>query len=772
MEIINIEGTVDIKTKELRFDIIRPVVSGENRTAQLKIAVPENLQAEDIYLEFKLPDKSRYVSPKLDITEGYAMHKLLNICLAKSGHLAIQLTAVKFAGEDTEVFKSKINTQISVSEGINAGEQIIESNPDIIAEVQNAINETLEVKNQLLEDKENDVFKGEKGDEGIVDYSITVTEYTDTNLYGLNSYCSYNGKLYKSLQADNTGNNPQTETDFWEEAYYDKDFIDNAFNNAATAEQGTKADNAVPSTRKINNKELSEDIILTPSDIGAATSEQGTKADSALQTETDPTVPSWAKEISKPSYDFNEISGILSGLQISDSFINAGKNINAVRDGDTGNLTLSAEIPLTYTCNGVNDNEEITNIVKEFYNSATLSNNANLKLTIIGKLGITNYKLYGDGSYDDNYRTFELGVNGYTGNRKVIIDWGGAEIPELNFDDGTTWSRLILIGNCDTPITMINLNVKITRTSNGYVYCCKGDNFNLYDCDIHVYNTAQGVSTAIAGNEVYLQNCKFYNYGGAQYTNNTIDGDNATIINCKFETIERSVYPINCEGAFVQGCHITAEGTSTVQVQCNSKDNCTFFNCILEISGKGTLRCNSGENCNFINCTLLANSTDSNSAVSANQGSSCYFLNCKLTATGNYFSSSGVKGNSASNCLFMGCILSAVNNRVNGYAYGANVWRGVMIGCELSAYVPEGGTGQAVGFFLNSSASNNCIINGCKFIDNPPSGYEQNASIIIDGTDTGGRYMITNNFISGSIITHTATGGNYIKEPNITGGTF
>lgn len=40
---------------------------------------------------------------------------------------------------------------------------------------------------------------------------------------------------------------------------------------------------AVPSTRKVNNKSLSSDISLTASDVGAATSAQGTKADSALQ---------------------------------------------------------------------------------------------------------------------------------------------------------------------------------------------------------------------------------------------------------------------------------------------------------------------------------------------------------------------------------------------------------------------------------------------------------------------------------------------------------
>lgn len=36
----------------------------------------------------------------------------------------------------------------------------------------------------------------------------------------------------------------------------------------ATAEQGTKADNAVPNTRKVNNKALSADITLGASDVG------------------------------------------------------------------------------------------------------------------------------------------------------------------------------------------------------------------------------------------------------------------------------------------------------------------------------------------------------------------------------------------------------------------------------------------------------------------------------------------------------------------------
>lgn len=41
-----------------------------------------------------------------------------------------------------------------------------------------------------------------------------------------------------------------------------------------------------------------------------ATAAQGAKADTALQSETDPTVPSWAKQSTKPSYSAAEISGL------------------------------------------------------------------------------------------------------------------------------------------------------------------------------------------------------------------------------------------------------------------------------------------------------------------------------------------------------------------------------------------------------------------------------------------------------------------------------
>lgn len=51
----------------------------------------------------------------------------------------------------------------------------------------------------------------------------------------------------------------------------------------ATAVQPAVLNNYVPTSRKINNKELTENITLDASDVGAATAAQGTKADGAVR---------------------------------------------------------------------------------------------------------------------------------------------------------------------------------------------------------------------------------------------------------------------------------------------------------------------------------------------------------------------------------------------------------------------------------------------------------------------------------------------------------
>jgi hypothetical protein len=169
-----------------------------------------------------------------------------------------------------------------------------------------------------------------------------------------------------------------------------------------------------------------------------ATAAQGAKADTALQsfTETDPTVPAWAKAAAKPSYNFNEITGLMSALQLPDNLINGINNVSANFNSATEQWDVSAEIPFVFECNGVNDNERLSNLVKDFYNSTTLADNANLKVVVKGKLGVTNTRLYGSGTYADNYRVFEFGVEGFTGNRRVLIK------KESDFKSNGVWNKL------------------------------------------------------------------------------------------------------------------------------------------------------------------------------------------------------------------------------------------------------------------------------------------------------------------------------------------
>lgn len=71
---------------------------------------------------------------------------------------------------------------------------------------------------------------------------------------------------------------------------------------------------------KINGVELSGD--KSSSMLGLATASQGSKADTALQsfTESDPTVPSWAKQATKPSYTAGEV-GAAPALGTDDNYV-------------------------------------------------------------------------------------------------------------------------------------------------------------------------------------------------------------------------------------------------------------------------------------------------------------------------------------------------------------------------------------------------------------------------------------------------------------------
>ena len=92
---------------------------------------------------------------------------------------------------------------------------------------------------------------------------------------------------------------------------------------------------AVPTSRTVNGKALSSDISLTASDVGA------------ISTETDPTVPSWAKASTKPTYTASEVGAVpttrtVNNKALSSDITLAASDVGAVPTTDiTGSQTAN-----------------------------------------------------------------------------------------------------------------------------------------------------------------------------------------------------------------------------------------------------------------------------------------------------------------------------------------------------------------------------------------------------------------------------------------------
>lgn len=109
---------------------------------------------------------------------------------------------------------------------------------------------------------------------------------------------------------------------------------------------------AVPTTRKVNGKALSSDITLSASDVSALPSSTSIPSktsdltnDSGFitgYTETDPTVPSWAKQSSKPSYTAAEVGAVPTTRKVNGKALSADITLSA---SDVSALPSSTAIP-------------------------------------------------------------------------------------------------------------------------------------------------------------------------------------------------------------------------------------------------------------------------------------------------------------------------------------------------------------------------------------------------------------------------------------------
>lgn len=109
---------------------------------------------------------------------------------------------------------------------------------------------------------------------------------------------------------------------------------------------------AVPTSRTVNGKALSANITLSASDVSALPSSTSIPSktsdltnDSGFltsYTETDPTVPSWAKASSKPSYTASEVGAVPTSRTVNGKALSANITLSA---SDVSALPSSTVIP-------------------------------------------------------------------------------------------------------------------------------------------------------------------------------------------------------------------------------------------------------------------------------------------------------------------------------------------------------------------------------------------------------------------------------------------
>jgi hypothetical protein len=81
---------------------------------------------------------------------------------------------------------------------------------------------------------------------------------------------------------------------------------------------------------------------IPSSDMSSAVQTSLGKADTALQSETDPTVPSWAKASSKPSYSASEVGAVPTTRTVNGKALSSDVTLDAE---DVGALPSSTVIP-------------------------------------------------------------------------------------------------------------------------------------------------------------------------------------------------------------------------------------------------------------------------------------------------------------------------------------------------------------------------------------------------------------------------------------------
>lgn len=105
-----------------------------------------------------------------------------------------------------------------------------------------------------------------------------------------------------------------------------------------TALDGKQASGSYATTTQVNAKYTKPSAGIPKSDLASAVQTSLGKADTAIQTESDPTVPTWAKASSKPTYTASEVGAVPTTRKVNGKALNTDITLSA---SDVGALSSS-----------------------------------------------------------------------------------------------------------------------------------------------------------------------------------------------------------------------------------------------------------------------------------------------------------------------------------------------------------------------------------------------------------------------------------------------
>lgn len=275
-----------------------------------------------------------------------------------------------------------------------------------------------------------------------------------------------------------------------------------------TALDGKQASGSYATTTQVNAKYTKPSAGIPKSDLASAVQTSLGKADTAVQTESDPTVPTWAKASNKPTYTASEVGAVPTTRKVNGKALSADITLSA---SDVGALSLDGGT--------INTSKTIK------MNASTNANGANLKWgTVNSKNPYIGYASdHTDGTFvigsllGTNYAS-GLAIGGGSGNllwkgTKVATTSDIPSVPTVNngtltiTENGTSKGTFTANQSGNTTIALTNTTYSNATTSAaGLMSAADKTKLNGIATGANAYTLPAATSSALGGIKISFSN--------------------------------------------------------------------------------------------------------------------------------------------------------------------------------------------------------------------------------------------------------------------------